>query len=355
MAIKWELSLIWQKTMNELSGPFLNKSCSSLDIGSSGFLRSCIVFLRCSIPSWLMERSMAMWFHNEALGQGDPLSPSLFLFCAEAFSGLIKNAENNGRLNGINFGNNVLKACYFPNNDLLSANCGRKASTIWRSLIWGKEIIKKGFRWRIGDGEEVRVLEDPWLPRPRSFKVFDKPHLPPELRVSELKLGSGLWNEEFIKNIFNNDDANLVLQIPCGDSPMPDRILWHYFRNGAELLAMKTGIKLALESGFSNCLLESDCRQAINMVDSKDAHCFDLDPLVAHMVVLLIFLETVKSYIFFSVFGLFIIFFWVIFDEIFGFFTSVHLAKGYFDFGGEENTLQQAPHQSRQTHMVYCK
>ncbi|KAL5574822.1 hypothetical protein UlMin_016521 [Ulmus minor] len=71
----------------------------------------------------------------------------------------------------------VLKACYYPNRDFLNVKKGSKASFIWRSIVWGKEVIEKESRWQIGSGENVNVLKDRWLPKPSTFKVFEPPFL----------------------------------------------------------------------------------------------------------------------------------------------------------------------------------
>ena len=40
----------------------------------------------------------------------------------------------------------VLKACYYPSGDFLTARKWSKASFVWRSIILGREVIEKGFR-----------------------------------------------------------------------------------------------------------------------------------------------------------------------------------------------------------------
>ncbi|BBG99806.1 hypothetical protein Prudu_009616 [Prunus dulcis] len=42
----------------------------------------------------------------------------------------------------------VLKACYFPNCNFLAVGKGRASSYIWRSLIWGRELLLSGLRKR---------------------------------------------------------------------------------------------------------------------------------------------------------------------------------------------------------------
>ncbi|XP_062080800.1 uncharacterized protein LOC133785597 [Humulus lupulus] len=146
----------------------------------------------------------------------------------------------------------VLVACYHPSTSIIEAKCGSKASSVWRSLMWGNSIIKQGSRWRIGDGNNVRILEDPWIPRPRSFMVYDKPFLPSGLRVIDLKKNDGCWDVEMIKCLFNEEDAMLILGIPCSEHHLPDKLLWHFTNNGE--YSVKSGYHLAMSSKpFPEC------------------------------------------------------------------------------------------------------
>ncbi|KAF4383478.1 hypothetical protein G4B88_000178 [Cannabis sativa] len=113
-----------------------------------------------------------------------------------------------------------------------SAKSGNHASFVWRSLVWGKKVIQKGYRWRIGNGNSVRVLEDPWLPRPVTFKIYDKPSLPDQLYVIDLKKGNGEWDEEFIRVVFNPTDAELIMGMDTTEWDIEDKILWHYSKDG---------------------------------------------------------------------------------------------------------------------------
>ena len=38
-------------------------------------------------------------------------------------------------------------------------------------FVLGRELLGKGIRWRIGKGTQIRVLEDPWVPRPFSTSL----------------------------------------------------------------------------------------------------------------------------------------------------------------------------------------
>lgn len=51
----------------------------------------------------------------------------------------------------------VIKARYYKNTDFLNAKVGLSPSFIWRSILWGRQVLQKGTRWRIGNGEKIQI------------------------------------------------------------------------------------------------------------------------------------------------------------------------------------------------------
>lgn len=59
----------------------------------------------------------------------------------------------------------ILKAKYFPNAHILEAVAKNGCSYTWRSIVQGIEVLKEGVIWRVGNGQNVDIWSDPWLPR----------------------------------------------------------------------------------------------------------------------------------------------------------------------------------------------
>jgi hypothetical protein len=85
----------------------------------------------------------------------------------------------------------------------MKAKEGRSISYTWRSLVRGLRAMEKGMIWRVGDGEQIRIWEDPWIPtgvtrRPRTPKgsvLLSK--------VSELiDPATGTWDSQLVRDIF---------------------------------------------------------------------------------------------------------------------------------------------------------
>ena len=52
------------------------------------------------------------------------------------------------------------KVKYFSNGDFLIAHMGSNPSWIWRGICCSQVCLRKGLRWRIGDGSSVNVWND---------------------------------------------------------------------------------------------------------------------------------------------------------------------------------------------------
>ncbi|XP_062094098.1 uncharacterized protein LOC133800152 [Humulus lupulus] len=138
----------------------------------------------------------------------------------------------------------VLKYSYHSNCEFLHAKMGSAPSFIWRSLLWGRQIIEAGARWRIGSGEEVRIVEDKWLPRPVQFTFLEKLELPPGLKVIDLRGAEGDWDENFVRNIFTKEDANNIMSIIPGPLDSRDKRIWHFNQNGE--YSVRSGYQVAI-------------------------------------------------------------------------------------------------------------
>ena len=66
----------------------------------------------------------------------------------------------------------LLKARYFPDTHILEAIPKGGISYAWRSVLHGLELFKEGYIWRIGDGADVNIWSDRWIPRPWSRRVI---------------------------------------------------------------------------------------------------------------------------------------------------------------------------------------
>lgn len=58
----------------------------------------------------------------------------------------------------------VFKARFFSNGTILDAKDFASASYAWRSILKGRDLILKGALWRVGDGKQIKIWRDNWLP-----------------------------------------------------------------------------------------------------------------------------------------------------------------------------------------------
>lgn len=80
---------------------------------------------------------------------------------------------------------NTLKAKYFKHTSFDNAELGRHPSYTWKSILVGCDELKKGLRWRIGNGKDIRIWTDKWL-HPNQLVVPNRTEVNNDLRVKNL-------------------------------------------------------------------------------------------------------------------------------------------------------------------------
>jgi hypothetical protein len=123
----------------------------------------------------------------------------------------------------------VLRARYFKNGGILTATCPSNASYTWRSIVHGRDLLKEGIIWRIGDGVGIKAMQDNWIPRSGLKRPWGtKPDKEVSL-VSELLLPDGQgWNEEKLQDVFFEGDVEDILKILVGCAGTENYAAWNY-------------------------------------------------------------------------------------------------------------------------------
>lgn len=139
----------------------------------------------------------------------------------------------------------VLQARYYKNSTFLNASIWSNPSYIWRSIIWGRQIIKEWARWRIGNGKNIRIYKDCWIPRPTSFKPISPPSLSTDAVVADLINAENQWDVETLNQHFMPSDADLILKIHLPHRQSEDELMWHFDKKWD--YSVKNGYQIALK------------------------------------------------------------------------------------------------------------
>ena len=138
------------------------------------------------------------------------------------------------------------KENFFPHGTIFGAKENR-GSFAWKSMLKGRDIIRKGLRWRIGDGSCVRIFQDNWLPESQSGRVLSPVgNIPPSATVSTF-IDHNLrgWKANEIDRNFLPSETAIIKVIPLSFSVSADSIYWPKTPDG--IYSVKSGYKLLLE------------------------------------------------------------------------------------------------------------
>jgi hypothetical protein len=143
----------------------------------------------------------------------------------------------------------VLRAKYFPNGDLLNAPMKKGSSFTWQSIWAGIQTFKKGGIWRVGNGNNINIWEDRWVPGSYSCKVLTPKGQNIYTKVSDLiDPITNSWDEELIGEIFWNVDKHRILAIPLPSHDREDFVGWSLTKSGT--FSVRTAYHAEWESRF---------------------------------------------------------------------------------------------------------
>lgn len=128
----------------------------------------------------------------------------------------------------------LMKARYFRDDNILDAKQRVKQSYGWASVLAGLEIIKKGSRFIIGDGELARLDGDNVVPThpPQPIRSINGSS---DITIKELISNTGsytFWNKNAIRDKVILEDRNIFEQFHLPQCIQSDKLVWHYNKTG---------------------------------------------------------------------------------------------------------------------------
>lgn len=104
----------------------------------------------------------------------------------------------------------MVKAWYAKNSTILETRLGKNPSYFWRSCIWGRELLEKGLRMRVGNEKLIDAFRDKRLPRESTFKPITPQGSHPTFKVVDLINGEGEWMTHKLNDIFWLEDVECI-------------------------------------------------------------------------------------------------------------------------------------------------
>lgn len=102
----------------------------------------------------------------------------------------------------------ILKAWYYPNGSSFTAKLGSNPSYIWRSVLEAQRLVAQEISCRVGNGQEVDILNTPWLPLISDPYVHYFSETLSIQKVSSLMhIGQKAWDVDLIMEVFKERDA----------------------------------------------------------------------------------------------------------------------------------------------------
>ena len=152
----------------------------------------------------------------------------------------------------------VFKTRLFPNGTILEAKEAPSASYAWKSILKGQDVINKGALWRVGDGKQIRIWADNWLPSWNATRITTPVIWGQENSNVEVLINPATtsWRGEVIDHAFNLVEAEVIKSIPLSSSSQANTLIWPFTPSGQYLV--KSGYRFLQENAENSCAPAQD-------------------------------------------------------------------------------------------------
>ena len=143
----------------------------------------------------------------------------------------------------------------------MEASDSRMGLYAWKSILVGRDIIQRGSRWRIGNGEKINIWQHRWLPRKQLPLLPICPIEDFENNIVSCLIDQNTrqWHTNLVDGLFVEEDVELIKKIPLSRSVTEDVLIWLYTQDGQ--YTCKTGyrfLKEGVEIGYVQVASSTD-------------------------------------------------------------------------------------------------
>ena len=127
---------------------------------------------------------------------------------------------------------------------------GGQPSYAWRSIHATQALMRRGLRWQVGNGENIRIWRNKWLPTPKTYKVvtLERGNILLTMVCDLIDNESKEWKVDVVRQNFLAQDVEAILSIPLSVNGAQDKIVWAKNRNGR--FSVRSAYKVAKEDSL---------------------------------------------------------------------------------------------------------
>lgn len=124
----------------------------------------------------------------------------------------------------------LFKGLYFPLSTFSQANKGSRPSWGWQSLLCGRDSIEKHVSWSVGNGQNINIRQDRWLP----MGILSGPKAPeePTLVADLIDPATSSWRVELLSRFFDMPTIQQITSIQLRPNYTTDALIWTATKHG---------------------------------------------------------------------------------------------------------------------------